>query len=303
MAQKTLLVVVGPTGIGKTALAIHLAKHFKTEIISADSRQFYKEMRIGTAVPSKEELKAVPHHFIQHISIQDPYSVGDFERDALKKLEELFQVHDLVVMAGGSGLYVDAVVNGFDSFPDIKPGFRKELKKELEQKGLEPLQQELRAVDPEYARNADLNNTQRVLRALEVSRATGKPYSSFLGRSKVKRPFRSLILGMEATRDVVYNRINARVDQMVTSGLLDEVRSLIPYKDLNALNTVGYKELFRFLEGGLALEEAVLEIKKNTRRFAKRQGTWFRKNKDILWVAYDASPSQIINRVTAALKE
>jgi tRNA dimethylallyltransferase len=302
MARKTLLVVAGPTGIGKTAIAVQLARHFDTEILSADSRQFFREMRIGTAVPTEEQLQSVPHHFIQHKSIQEPYSVGDYERDATARLVELFREHDVIVMAGGSGLYIDAVLYGFDSFPEIDPSIRKQLIQELEHDGLEVLQEELKQKDPEYAKKVDLQNPQRITRALEVYRATGKPYSSFLGRKKTKRPFRHLILGLEAPREVLYQRIDERVDHMMAAGLLEEVKSLKAYEDLNALQTVGYKELFRYLNGELDLEKAVLEIKKNSRRYAKRQGTWFRRNKEIVPVPHDTSPQKIFDLVAEKLK-
>ncbi|MBT8283214.1 MAG: tRNA (adenosine(37)-N6)-dimethylallyltransferase MiaA [Muriicola sp.] len=294
MAQKTLLVIVGPTGIGKTSLGIQLAAHFKTEILSADSRQFFKEMSIGTAVPTAKELEMVPHHFIHHISIHESYTAGDFERDALTKLDELFELHDIVLMVGGSGLYIDAVVYGIDSFPKIRPGLRQELQNELEQGGLKPLQEELMLRDPDYYKKVDLKNPQRVLRAVEVIRTSGKPFSDFLGQGKEKRPFKSVILGLEAPREIVYDRINTRVDQMIKSGLLEEVMSLIVYKHLNALQTVGYRELFSYIKGETDLQDAITEIKKNTRRFAKRQGTWFRKNKDIRWIPHDMPLKELI---------
>ncbi|NNK09912.1 MAG: tRNA (adenosine(37)-N6)-dimethylallyltransferase MiaA [Flavobacteriaceae bacterium] len=294
MAQKTLLVIVGPTGIGKTSLGIQLAAHFKTEILSADSRQFFKEMSIGTAVPTAKELEMVPHHFIHHISIHESYTAGDFERDALTKLDELFELHDIVLMVGGSGLYIDAVVYGIDSFPKIRPGLRQELQNELEQGGLKPLQKELMLKDPDYYKKVDLKNPQRVLRAVEVIRTSGKPFSDFLGQGKEKRPFKSVILGLEAPREIVYDRINTRVDQMIKSGLLKEVMSLKDYKHLNALQTVGYRELFSYIKGETDLQDAISEIKKNTRRFAKRQGTWFRKNKDIRWIPHDMPLKELI---------
>ncbi|NNK20257.1 MAG: tRNA (adenosine(37)-N6)-dimethylallyltransferase MiaA [Flavobacteriaceae bacterium] len=303
MAQKTLLVIVGPTGIGKTSLAIQLASHFKSEILSADSRQFYKEMSIGTAVPTQNELDSVPHHFIHQISIQKDYSVGDFERDALKKLNELFKVHDIVLLVGGSGLYVDAVVYGIDSFPKIRPGLRSELQNEMEERGLNALQEELKLTDPAYYEKVDLKNPHRVLRALEVIRTTGKPFSDFLGKGKAKRPFHSLILGLQAPREVVYDRINARVDKMMASGLLDEVKILKDFEHLNALQTVGYRELLSYLKEETTLDEAISEIKKNTRRFAKRQGTWFRKNKDIKWIPYDMPLTEVINLITENIKD
>ncbi|MEY8022055.1 tRNA (adenosine(37)-N6)-dimethylallyltransferase MiaA [Muriicola sp. SD30] len=303
MALKTLLVIVGPTGIGKTSLAIQLASHFKSEILSADSRQFYKEMSIGTAVPTKKELESVPHHFIHHISIKNSYSVGDFEKDALEKLNELFKIHDIVLLVGGSGLYVDAVVYGIDSFPKIRPGLRTELQSELEERGLKTLQEELKNKDPEYYEKVDLKNPHRVLRALEVIRTTGNPFSKYLGKGKAKRPFQSLILGLEAPREVVYDRINTRVDKMMVSGLLDEVKTLKDFEHLNALQTVGYRELFSYLKGETGLDEAIDEIKKNTRRFAKRQGTWFRKNKEIKWIRYDMPLAEVINLITENIKD
>ncbi len=295
---RTLVVVVGPTGIGKTAMAIALARHFKTAVLSADSRQFYKELSIGTAVPSREELDAVPHYFIQHKHIHDPYSVGDFEREALSVLTDLFKEHGVVIMAGGSGLYIDAVTMGFDSFPEIDPSVRELLNTELQTQGLPSLQQALKKADPTYAQKVDLQNPQRVIRALEVFRGTGKPYSSFLKKKKTKRPFTTVFLGLDAPRDVLYERINLRVDRMMEAGLLEEVNAVKEYAHLNALQTVGYKELFKYLAQECSLEDAIAEIKKNTRRYAKRQGTWFRKKTGILWVPYDLPAAQVIEKLT-----
>ncbi|MGB5378602.1 tRNA (adenosine(37)-N6)-dimethylallyltransferase MiaA [Muriicola sp.] len=303
MAPKTLLVVVGATGIGKTALAIQLALHYKTEILSADSRQFYAEMNIGTAVPAPEELQMVPHHFIQHKNIQEPYSVGDFERDALALLEQLYKVHNLVIMVGGSGLYIDAVLYGMDSFPKIDPSVREALNKELVLHGIGSLQEELTNADPDYAQKVDIQNPHRVLRALEVWRASGKPYSSYLGRKKNARSFNAVIVGIDAERAVIYQRINERVDMMMEAGLLNEAEGLRQYKDINALQTVGYKELFKHLEGHCTLEQAIEEIKKNSRRFAKRQGTWFRKNKSIVWVSHDKPFGLILKRIEKERKK
>ena len=294
MHKKHLIVVAGPTAIGKTSLGIELAQKFSAEIISADSRQFYKEMRIGTAVPSEAELQAAQHHFIQHISIEEDYSVGDFERDALQKLQELFLKHDVVIMVGGSGLYIDAVIKGLDHFPEVDPTIRIDLKQELEDRGLEALQEELKTRDPGYYSEVDLQNPHRVIRALEICRGTGKPYSAFRKKSTKNRFFDTLYVGLSAEREVVYDRINRRVDIMMQQGLLEEVEQLFPRRDLNALNTVGYKELFKYLNKEWDLETAVSEIKKNTRRFAKRQYTWFRKNEQINWFDISTPPAKIL---------
>lgn len=303
MKDKTLIVIVGPTGIGKTSLAIKLAKYYQTSIISADSRQFFKEMSIGTAVPNKEELTAVSHYFIQHKSVLDSYTVGDFEREALEVLQGLFKTKDIVLMAGGSGLYIDAVVKGLDKFPSIDEEIRKKLNKELEESGLAGLQAQLKNLDPIYWGKVDLFNPHRVIRALEVCLSSGKPYSSFLNKNKSKRNFKTITLGISAPRSIVYDRINARVDMMMEAGLLYEVKGLTEYTHLNALQTVGYKELFRYIEGDCSLDEAVEEIKKNTRRFAKRQGTWFRKNRHITWVDYDLPLNAIIEILSNKLTE
>lgn len=295
MNQKSpyLISVVGPTAIGKTAMAIHLAQKFKTEIISSDSRQFFKEMRIGTAVPDEDELSLAPHHFIHHKSIFDAYSVGDFERDALDRLKTLFTTHDILVMAGGSGLYVDAVLKGLDVFPEVPPQIRSELNHQLEKEGIQALQKLLQQKDPEYFETVDHHNPQRLIRALEVILGTGKTFSSFRSGKETKRPFKSIKIGLTASRETLYDRINHRVDLMMERGLLEEAKSLFPHKKLNALQTVGYKELFEYFDGHHSLENAVEEIKKNTRRYAKRQLTWFRKDPEILWFDYTTSPEII----------
>jgi len=290
-----LICVVGATAIGKTSLAVKLAQAFSTEIISADSRQFFKEMTIGTAVPSKQELSAAPHHFIQNKSIFEAYSVGDFERDAIALLENLFKKNQIVIMVGGSGLYVDAVVKGLDNFPKVPSEIREQLNLELNEKGLESLQNELRNADPVYFEKVDIQNPHRVIRALEIYRATGKPYSSFLKKENIQRDFNTLFIGLTVNREIIYERINHRVDTMIKEGLIDEAKSLFQYKEENALQTVGYRELFEYFEGKISLEEAILEIKKNTRRFAKRQNTWFKKNEAIHWFDYDTEVSEIIN--------
>lgn len=296
--KKPLLIcVVGATAIGKTSLAIKLAQAFSTEIISADSRQFFKEMNIGTAVPSKEELEAVPHHFIQNKSIFEEYSVGDFERDSCALLKTLFKKNRLVVMVGGSGLYVDAVVKGLDNFPQISSAFREQLNSELKENGIVALQNELKRVDPDYFKKVDFQNPHRLIRALEIYRATGKPYSSFLQKENTNRDFDTIFIGLTAERDIIYNRINSRVAKMVENGLLEEAKSLFPHKEKNALQTVGYRELFQYFEGNLSKEEAISEIKKNTRRFAKRQNTWFKKNDAIQWYDYETEVSEIIDYI------
>ena len=300
--NKTLIVVVGPTAIGKTALSIKIANHFKTEILSADSRQFYKELSIGTAVPSPEELISAKHHFIQHISIHNKYTVGDFEKDALKCIDTIFKNQDIAVFVGGSGLYIDAVTKGLDHFPDIDPNIRLRLNDEYEKDGLISLANKLKALDPEAHKTIEIDNPHRVIRALEVTIGTGQPYSNFLNKPKPKRHFDIIKIGLTAERSVIYNRINDRVDEMIKHGLIDEVKALQPYQHLNALNTVGYKELFSYLEGTISLEFAISEIKKNTRRFAKRQLTWFRKDGDITWFDFKTDDRVIFDYITANLK-
>ncbi|SHF89346.1 tRNA dimethylallyltransferase [Salegentibacter echinorum] len=297
MKNKHLLNVVGPTAIGKTSLAIALAQHFKTEIISADSRQFFKEMNLGTAVPSKKELAAATHHFIQQRSIEDPYTVGDFETEALAKLNEIFTKNDVAVMVGGSGLYTKSVLQGLDHFPQVPPEIKSQLNKQFEEEGLKPLQEQLRTLDPSYFKDADIQNPQRVIRALAVSMSAGHPYSSYLDQPKEERKFKAISIGLTAEREVIYSRINYRVDLMMQAGLLEEAKALFPKRHLNALNTVGYKELFEFLKGNCSLETAVAEIKKNTRRFAKRQLTWFRKDPNIHWFDYKTQVEEIVDEV------
>lgn len=294
---KTLISIVGPTAIGKTALSIKLAQHFKTEIISADSRQFFKEMNIGTAVPSIEEQQAAKHHFIQHISIKDNYSVGDFERDAISKISEIHKKNDVAIMVGGSGLYVKAVTKGLDNFPDVDSNTRLELNERLKNEGLEALQKQLKDLDPIAYNSIAIDNPQRLIRALEICIGTGKPYSSFLTNPEKNRNFKTISIGLDAERSIIYDRINQRVDIMVKNGLLEEVKALLPYKHLNALNTVGYKELFKYFEGEWTLDFAISEIKKNTRRFAKRQLTWFRKDEAIAWFDYTSDINSIIKHI------
>lgn len=294
---KFLISIVGPTAIGKTALSIKLAQYFGTDIISADSRQFFKEMQIGTAAPSVEELAAAKHHFIHHKSIQDNYNVGAFEKDALKTLETLFKTKNVVIMVGGSGLYVDAVTKGLDDFPKIDKSIRENLNKKLETKGLEYLQNQLKALDTISYNTIAIDNPHRVIRALEICLGSGKPYSSFLKQAKINRNFKTITVGLTAERDIIYDRINERVDIMMEQGLLSEVENLLPYQSLNALNTVGYKELFNYLNDEWTLDFAISEIKKNTRRFAKRQLTWFKKDENTLWFDYQTNINIIANRL------
>ncbi|WP_411768853.1 tRNA (adenosine(37)-N6)-dimethylallyltransferase MiaA [Winogradskyella sp. A3E31] len=296
---KVLLSVVGPTAIGKTALSIELAKHFNAEIISSDSRQFYKEMSIGTAAPSKKELSQVPHHFIHNKSIHNDYSVGQFEKDAIKKLDELFKSQKTVIMVGGSGLYINAVIQGLDDFPEVDNSIRKQLNQRLKTDGIEVLQNQLNDLDPKSYNTIAIDNPQRLIRALEITIGTSKPYSSYLSNKTTERNFKAISIGLTAERSVIYERINQRVDMMIENGLIEEAKKLYPFKHLNALNTVGYKELFNYFDGEWTKEFAISEIKKNTRRFAKRQLTWFRKDTSIRWFDYKTPTSEIINYTEA----
>ncbi len=292
--KKNLIVITGPTAIGKTALSIALAKHFNSEILSADSRQFFKEMYLGTAVPSPDELKEIPHHFIQHKNVKESYNVGDYERDVLHLLEQKFKEHDILFMVGGSGLYIKAVLEGLDNFPDVGSSIRTQLMIDLEEKGIEYLQEKVQKLDPDYYKNVDINNTHRLIRALEICLGSGEPYSSFLGKQTVNRDFETIKIGLTAERSFIYDRINKRVDQMMEAGLLEEVEGLLPKKNLNALQTVGYRELFQFLNNEITLNEAIEEIKKNTRRYAKRQLTWLRKEADIQWFDFPVNMEDVI---------
>ena len=282
-SAKTLIVVVGPTAIGKTTMAINLAQHFHTEILSADSRQFFKEMEIGTAKPSEEELAAAPHHFINSHSIDTLFSTGDFEVQALELLESLFEKHNTVIMVGGSGLYIDALCNGLDKLPDIDLNIREGLNDRFAQEGILFVQELLKEYDPEYFEKVDQSNPQRMIRGVEFFLSTGQKLSSFLTSTKKQRPFNIIKIGLNTDRTVLYDRINNRVDQMLHGGLVEEVKSLQSFRAYNALNTVGYSEIFDYLDGKLSLQEAVDKIKQNTRRFAKRQLTWFRKDQNTTW--------------------
>ena len=282
-ASKLLILLTGPTSVGKTALSIQLALKLNTEIISFDSRQFYSEMRIGTAPPSQKALELVPHHFIFHKSIHDEYSVGSFEKDAINKLEELFETKDVVIAVGGSGLYMDAITKGLDKFPEVSPGVRLKLNQEFRKFGIEHLQKELADADPAYYQEVDLKNHTRLIRALEITRETGKPYSGFRQNKPKSRFFQSMTIALNLNRADIYDRINLRVDEMMLQGLMKEAKELYPFREKNALQTVGYQEIFSFLGGKWNYETAIEEIKKNTRRYAKRQLTWLRRDESIHW--------------------
>ena len=283
MNTNRLLVIYGPTAIGKTRLAIKLALQHNTEIISADSRQFFKEMNIGTAVPEKEELDAVKHHFIQHKSILDNYNVGLFEKEAIAKIEELFKCYNTLIMVGGSGLYIDAVCKGLDTFPEIDKTLRYELRQKFEELGLQWLQKEVKKVDPIFYESADVHNHQRLLRCLEVCLQSGQKFSSLKNKQNKTRPFDVEYISIKMDREKLYQRINYRVDVMMEKGLLKEVENLIKYQKLNALKTVGYTELFQYFNNEITLDKAIELIKQNSRRYAKRQLTWS-KRYPIKWI-------------------
>lgn len=284
---KKLIIIAGPTAVGKTAIAIALAKKLQTEIISADSRQFYREMAIGTAKPTGEELGQAKHHFVNSHSVTENFSVGDFEKQTLALLDDIFKTHHTAILVGGSGLYIRAVCEGFDELPTASAEIRNELNREFTDKGIIYLQEQLKVADPVYYGQVDLNNPQRLIRALEVYESTGKPFSSYRTAGINQRPFQIVKIGLNLPREVLYERINMRVDDMIRQGLVEEAWSLIPYRHLNALNTVGYSELFDHFDGKTNLYTAIELIKQNTRRFAKRQLTWFRKEKDIHWLMAD----------------
>jgi len=284
MNNKYLICILGPTASGKTSLAIETAKYFNTEIISTDSRQFYKEMHIGTAKPTFEELAEAKHHFIDSLSVTQDYSAGDFEHDALQKLDELYKTKDVVVLAGGSGLYINAILFGIDPFPVIEHETRLKTFSIYKEKGIEGLKDELRRLDPEYYIEVDLDNSRRLMRALEVCYASGKTYSSFRKQEPKPRNFKVVKIAYDYEREVLYKRINDRVDLMLQNGLEAEAKTLIEFKDMYALNTIGYKEFFSFFDGEISKEEAIELIKRNSRRYAKRQLTWFGHDKEINWI-------------------
>ena len=282
-----LIIITGPTAVGKTSVAIEVAQALHTEIVSCDSRQMYREMRIGTAVPAAEELAAVPHHFIGQLSIHDYYNVSMFEQECLQLLDKLFLKYETVVMTGGSGLYIDALCRGIDDFPTVDPEIRKTVAGWFENEGIEYLRRQLKMLDPEHYAKVDLRNHKRIMKAIEVSLQTGKPYSSFLTAKEQKRPFEIVKIGLNRPREELFERINRRTTAMMEEGLLEEAQALYPYRHLNALNTVGYKELFAYLDGRHDLDTAVELIRRNTRRYAKRQLTWFARDKEMKWMHPD----------------
>jgi tRNA dimethylallyltransferase len=286
--KNILIVLLGPTGVGKTDISIDIARHFNCEIISADSRQFFSEMKIGTAAPSDYQLAEIRHHFVRFLSVKDYYSSSLFERDVLNILPDLFTANNMVLLTGGSGMYIDAVCKGIDDIPDVDPLVRKKYNNKYREEGIEGLRLALKMLDPEYYKKVDLKNPKRIIRALEICETTGRPYSSFLTKQERERDFRIIKIGLERTRKGLYERINQRVDKMICEGLEEEAKSLFELKHLNALNSVGYKEFFDYFEGKISKEKAIELIKRNTRRFAKRQITWWAKDKEIRWFEADA---------------
>ena len=280
---KKLIVLLGPTASGKTSLSIEIAQKLNTEILSCDSRQFYKELKIGAAPPSKEELAIVKHHFVHHLSINENYSIGQFEKDAIKKITELFKAHNYLLLVGGSGLYIDAICNGIDNIPNISNNVREKINNEYEKNGITWLQEKIKKIDPEFYKSVDINNPQRLKRCYEVFHETGKRLSTFHKKEKKKRNFEIIKIGIKTDREQLYKKINTRVDKMIKNGLVNEAELLKKFREKNALNTVGYKELFNYFDQNIELDVAIEEIKKNTRRLAKRQLTWFRKDKNIKW--------------------
>ena len=291
--KKRLFSVVGPTGIGKTKLAIAIAKYFGAEIVSCDARQFFVEMPIGTAAPTEDELAQVKHHFIGNLSVVDEYSIGQYEKDALEKLEQLFQKYDNVVLVGGSGMYEKAVAEGLNNLPESNPENQKKLEQLFSEGGIEALQKLLKELDSAYYQIVDKENPRRLMRALDIIWQTGKTYMENIENPLVKRDFDVVRIGVSADREIIYDRINRRVDLMVQNGLLEEAKNLIPYKDKTALQTVGYTELFKYFSGEWELDFAISEIKKNSRRYAKRQLTWLRKLENIHWIKYDYTQEEL----------
>ncbi len=299
---KTLVVLTGPTGIGKTSLSIEIAQHFKTEIVSSDSRQIFKELSIGTAVPSKEELEAIRHHLIQTHSITENYNASRYEHEALAVIEKLFQQHNVLLLVGGSMLYIDAVYKGIDIMPDADPEIRNNLKTQLETDGIESLRLQLKQLDPTYYDKVDLKNPARIIHALEICLMTGKPYSSFRTNPQKERPFNIIKVGLNTNREVLHQRISRRVDEMLKQGLIEEARRVYPQKHLNSLNTVGYRELFDWFDGSISKEKAIELIKRNSRRYARKQITWFRRDEQMKWFGPNQK-EEILDYITEQIKK
>ncbi|MDA9356781.1 tRNA (adenosine(37)-N6)-dimethylallyltransferase MiaA [Flavobacteriaceae bacterium] len=301
--DKYLISIVGPTAIGKTNLAIQLAEQYSTEVISADSRQFYEELNIGTAKPSNEDLNKVKHHLINNKSIKENYSIGEFEKDAIEKITNVHKKSNIAILVGGSGLYIDVINYGLDKMPKNDDKIREFLNNEFKLNGLSFIQNQLKEKDLISYNNIDLNNHRRIIRALEVSISSGKPYSSYLNKKKIKRNFKTIEIGLKDTRELIYERINNRVDTMVKDGLIQEVKELVKYKNLNSLNTIGYKEIFNYLDNTTNLKDTINKIKKNTRRFSKRQMTWFKSNKNITWFKVDYKIEEIIRYINDLISD
>ncbi len=300
--QKTLIVLIGPTGVGKTELSLAIAEHFHTPILSADSRQLYADLKIGTAAPTPEQLARVPHHFVGTLKLTDYYSAAQYEADVLARLGELFRTQDVALLTGGSMMYVDAICKGIDDIPTVDSETRTLMLKRYEEEGLETLCNELKLLDPEYYRIVDLKNPKRVIHALEICYMTGKTYTSFRTRTCKERPFRIIKIGLTREREELYDRINRRVDQMMADGLLEEANSVYPYRHLNSLNTVGYKEMFNYLDGEWTLDFAVEKIKQNSRIYSRKQMTWFRRDEDIVWFHPDQQ-EEILNHIINSMND
>ena len=297
---KYLIIIAGPTGVGKTDLSIGIAKHFNSEILSCDSRQFYRELGIGVAKPTTEQMKEVKHHFVDNVSVTERYSIWQYEDDAIKLLDEYYKTHDIAVMCGGSGLYIDAVCNGIDLMPDPDPVIRQEVIDMYKEKGIEALRFELQRIDPDYYATVDLKNPQRIMRGIEMTRQTGKPFSQFRTNIRQKRNFTPIKILVNTDRNVLYDRINRRVDIMVERGLVDEARSLMQYRDMVALKTIGYTELFDHFDGKTSLDEAIELIKRNSRRYARRQITWFHRNNE--YVECEPDAETILTEISERIK-
>lgn len=298
--KNTLIVLIGPTGVGKTELSLSIAEHFHTSILSSDSRQLYADLKIGTAAPTPDQLARVPHHFVGTLKLTDYYSAAQYEADVMKKLEELFSLNEVVVLTGGSMMYVDAICKGIDDIPTVDKETRELMLQKYEEEGLEHLCAELKLLDPEYYQIVDLKNPKRVIHALEICYMTGKSYTSFRTQSTKKRPFRIIKIGLTREREELYERINRRVDEMLNAGLLEEVQAVYPYKELNSLNTVGYKELFKYLDGEWTLEFAIEKIKQNSRIYSRKQMTWFKRDNEIHWF-HPEQKEEIMNYINEQL--